>query len=181
MPRARKAAQLVDQELPGLDDAAALGQDPTPGARARKTPAKRTARGSIGTRTPSGRIASKAQMIAQVHDELYGLASMLVGIIGIKDDCVDVLTEPVMTGGGEKERLEAIVAQTVKMIARNDKLLTVLASGGVIFEAGILGSLLVPVGKRIWEHHGPNGDHHRSEEDQAAYVDRYPAPALARG
>jgi len=55
-----------------------------------------------------------------------------------------------------------------------------LAKSGLIGEIGMLGSLLYPVGKQIWQAHGPNGTGHRPvEELHDEYVDRYPAPSLA--
>jgi hypothetical protein len=119
-------------------------------------------------------------MKAKVATELYGFASMFAGIWGMRDPCAAVLAEVVPTPEGDRERLEAIVMRTVDILARNDSVLGALAKSGLIGEIGMLGSLLYPVGKQIWQAHGPNGTGHRPvEELHDEYVDRYPAPSLA--
>jgi len=182
MARRSGTAALEDQALPGLDG---LDQDPAPAAarpRRGRPPGSRS-KSTITKSTPrsaAGRVLSKTQMKAKVATELYGFASMFAGIWGMRDPCAAVLAEVVPTPEGDRERLEAIVMRTVDILARNDSVLGALAKSGLIGEIGMLGSLLYPVGKQIWQAHGPNGTGHRSvEELQDEYVDRYPAPSLA--
>jgi hypothetical protein len=183
MPRATKATAIIDESLPGLND---LDQDPQPAA-GRRGPGR--PRGSktapvkkIAHRAPSGKAMSKDQLKRNVAVEMYGFASMFAGILGMKDpDCVSPAFDQVDTPDGQQERLAAIVDRTVNLLARSDKVLSGLATTGIIGEIAMLGSLLIPWGRQVWQAHGPNGHGHKQHEE--GNIDdlkaKYPAPALA--
>lgn len=179
MPRARaiKDTGIVDESLPGMpQDPAPAGAKRGPGRPRGSTTKKTTAK--IGIRGSDGRAVSKAQLKQQVATELYGFASLFAGMWSLRDPiCAGVLTEEVtLPGLGTQERLAAIVDQAVEILARNDKVLTVLAAGGVIGQVGMLASLLMPVAKQVWHSHGPGGDQHGIESE--VDYEKYPAPAL---
>lgn len=166
-----------ESKLPGMEGLGELDQDPQPAAtrtRTRRTtkaaPAKAAGnRGKIAARTSSGRIMTKAQMTAKVRAELYLWCSAGVAIWDDRDEeCASVMFDavnvPTPDGMVEQERLSAIVDKMVDMIARNDKTLEFLANTGLFGDAGVLLSLLVPIGKRVWKNHGPNGLGHRPAE-----------------
>jgi len=186
MPRRRTAtAAPVESELPGLDD---LAPDPVPTAlRGRapraSTPAKRgpgRPRGT-GPRTAGGRLMSKDAMRAKVAAELYTYLSLFAAGWELRDpQCAQVLFEPVVlptdAGPVESERLQAIVDRLVAIISRNNAVLETLAKSGVIGELAILGHLMFPIVKAVWQAHGPAGIGHATPEEAAdAYAQRYPA------
>lgn len=186
MPRPRRVAEepIKDEALPGLSD---LDQDPQPaGSRRRGRPPGSTTKKAapkITARTSTGRVASKAQLKAQVATELYGIVSMFAALWDMRDpECAGVLTEQVMTINGQQERLAAIVEQTVELLSGNDKVLAAMANAGMIGRASVLAGLLVPVGKTVWKAHGPGGHRHGAaglEGDPNGYAAHYPAPTLA--
>lgn len=184
MPRARTVAEdasaIRDEVIPGLE------QDPAPVRRGPGRPpgtknTPKPANPKIKMRNSSGQVMSKAQLKAKVATEIYGFASMFVGLLGMKDACADVfLEEARMPDGSTQERLAAIVGKTVDILARNDNVLSAMATTGLIGELSMLGALLAPVVKQVWAAHGPGGHGHREElGDVGEYAHRYPAPSLA--
>lgn len=136
-------------------------------------------RGKIAARTASGTIMSRAAMIAKVESELYTYFSLAVATWEIKDpECAGMMLEQVVlptdSGPVRMERLAAIVNRLTAIIARNDRILAMLAKSGLIGEAAVLGSLLVPVGRQIWAAHGPTGDGHARGVDDVT-AEQYPA------
>lgn len=179
MPRTR--ATLSDAEALGL--AADLPADPQPKTPAKRGPGRpRKATGNAGkipTRNASGRIASKADMIATVKAQIYVVAAPLLAVWEIRDpECASVMSEPTMTGG---DRLEEIIDRIVAIIARNTAVLEFMAKSTALADAGMLVTLLAPIAKKVWQHHGPNGFGH-TQDPEAAHGDysaRYPAYAPA--
>lgn len=168
-----------DQGLPGTSD---LGQDPEPGSPRRRTARKATTtrrtttkRGSIGQRTSTGRIMSKSAQMAKVRDELYMWGSLIVGTVQLRDPCADMMFETVKVGGEERERLDAFVERLTSIIARNDRLLTMAASSGIIGEIAALATLLYPVAREVVRVHGPGGHGHRMEGSADVDPTTYPA------
>jgi len=177
MPRARKpaaadpdlAALGGDTPLPGMQSMA----DPPPRKRVAKTaPAGRgpgRPRTRPGPRDAGGKVLSHSAKVDKVRADLYGLASM--GIMGweLRDPCAEVMWEVVDDRG--TTRLEAILDRVVMMISRNVKVLDSMAQLGFVAELGGMAALLMPIGKTVWQHHGPNGDRHDAavERDAAAY------------
>lgn len=178
--------EFKDVALEGLEN---LPQDPKPAGtrrppgrpRGSKTTTAPAKKGGVAFRAPTGKAMSKDQVKHKVATELYGFASMFVGLLGMKDpDCAGLLTEPVNTPNGEQERLEAIVERTVNLLARSDKVLSGLATTGIIGEIAMLGSLLLPVARQVWQAHGPNGHGHGEKEENLDDLKaRYPAPTIA--
>jgi hypothetical protein len=122
---------------------------------------------------------TKAQLKRNVAIEMYGFAQMFAGILGMKDpDCIEPLFEKVETPDGTQERLAAIVDRTVNLLARSDKVLSGLATTGIIGEIAMLGGLLLPVAKQVWQAHGPGGHGHKTGENVDDLA-KYPAPAFA--
>lgn len=179
-PRLAGAGELRDTELPGMP-AGALASDPEP------KPTKRSPGRPRGTSKPKPPAApsqmTKSDKMELLYTEAYAIASLVVGAWEIKDpECAGVFSDKVENPltKERKERLEAIVMSSVRMVARHDGLLDVLAKGGVLAEIAILGSYLIPVGKQLWKAHGPNGHGHApAQEIQDDYARQYPAPALA--
>lgn len=183
----RAAADLVDQELPGLE----LDADPEPRAPRRGRPRKTTTpvkaagtRGKIPARTSSGQIMSKNAMISKVQGEIYTWLSLFAAAWEIRDpECASVLYEPATVPGpngpAQVERLAAITDRLVAMIARNDAVLETLAKSGIIGDAAVLGGLLLPVGRQLWRAHGPMGVGHAQEGQESAddVAAQYPAYA----
>lgn len=174
MPRRRTVpVEIVDGPMPGLEN---IEQDPTPARRSRA--AAKTAPKKAAGRAP-GRPTNKQQLKDKVMTELYAVASMAVGLWGMRDPCADVMLEQVPVLGGQTvERLEEICRRTVELLARNERVLEAFATAGFLGEATMLGTLLIPIAKRVYSAHGPGGHGHKGDEVEVDYG-RYPAPALA--
>lgn len=182
MPRKRPDivdTGIKDESLPGMP------ADPPPVERrgpGRPKGAKTAAKTAPMIRSAStGRAMSKAQAKAKVATELYGFASLLVGMWEMRDpECAAPWSEEVTLPAGRQDRLSAVVERVVEIFARNDAVLNAMATTGLIGEIGMLASLLWPAVKTVWQHHGPGGAGHQSAEVGAEdYAQRYPAPALA--
>lgn len=189
MPRRKATAtdELVDQSLPGLEG---LPQDPAP-RPARGRPRKNAAapvekpaagnRGRIGTRTPTGRMMSKAAMQSKVAEEVYTYLSLAAAGWELRDpECAAVLYDqvivPTAQGPRQQERLAAIADRLVAMISRNDGLLRKMAESGILGELAVMLHLAVPIGKAVWRAHGPGGQGHGdSENGQQPSYDQFPA------
>jgi hypothetical protein len=117
-------------------------------------------------------------MIAKVRDELYMWGSLIVGTWSMRDPCADMMLEPIKIAGGEMERLEAFVDRLSAIIGRNDKLLAMAASTGIVGEIAALATLLYPVAREIVRVHGPGGHGHQIE-GQTSDNGSYPAWAGA--
>lgn len=184
MPRTRRTETppIVDEVLPGLDGLNADPQPVTkrPPGRPRGSGTKAAASSRIAHRAPSGKVLSKAQVMAQVSEEAHAILTMLIGAWGIKDEeCAGVWFEGVQTASGVQERLAAVVDRVVALIARSDRLLALAAKGGLFAEIASMGALLMPVFKQVWSAHGPGGHGHAAPEQIAQDYARYPAPSLA--
>lgn len=161
--RPRRSTALIDDpEMPGAHE---LDQDATPAKRGpgrpRKattaTPAKRGPGRPPGTvkitaaRTSGGQVMSVAQMKDAVAGELGMLATLLVGVIEMRDpDMGSAFMEPISMGPlGEVDPIDGMVVRTVNLLARNQKYLAYAAKGGVLTD--ILGLLYIggTVARRI--------------------------------
>lgn len=178
MPR---RTPLADAELDGLDN---LPADPpaktaTPARRGPGRPKGSTTKGRIPVRTSTGKIASRAEMIATVKGQIYVIVAPAAAMWEIRDpECAEVLHEPTATG---EDRLEAIVDRIVAMIARNSGVLEFLAKSTLLADAGVLAMLLTPIIKKVWAHHGPMGVGHTTDPEALAsdYARNFPAYAPA--
>lgn len=171
MPR-RKIIQLEDQELPGLEDVA---QDPAPTATRTRAPRKATRavgnRGKIATRTPAGRVMSKAAMVAQVRGEV----GMYLDLMHAGWEARD----PVCAAHATRERLDTIADRFTSMIARSDKLLATATKTGILGDIIALLHAVLPIATAVVRAHGPAGTGHESvEEIQRDYAAQYP-PTVA--
>lgn len=169
MPRARATATILeDTPLDGLED---LKTDPEPAAarprRGRPPKAATGSRGKIVARTSAGRIQSKAALIGQVRDELELYLTVFVGTWGMRDpECAQVA----------QQQIPEISDRVVKLLSRNDKLLTKVAESGIFGEIAMLVSALLPIGRQVWQAHGPGGHGHApAEVNDADLAARYPA------
>jgi hypothetical protein len=117
-------------------------------------------------------------MTAKVKEDLYAIAAMIVAGAELKDPCASMWWEPVKVGGREEERLAAFVDRLSTIIARNDRLLVLASSGGLLFDIVQALTLAVPVGVAMYRVHGPGGTGHGEEHGSDDYAERYPAPAL---
>lgn len=183
MPRKKAAPPIEDIKLPGLEGIDHDRQPDAPPPRKRGRPAGSTTKatgGGIAFRSGTGKATSKAQVKSQVATELYGFATLFVGMWEYRDPCASVLTEYVEFDGRQTDRLAAIVQQTVEILSRSDKVLNALANAGMIGQLGMLAGLLYPVVRQVWSAHGPGGTGHGEEASEDGYQDRYPAPTLAR-
>jgi hypothetical protein len=183
MPRVRPAATALTEETRELGTLDDLPQDPAPKRRGRPPGSPNRAkpagnRGKIPARTADGKVMSNAQMVAKVKAELYTLAAMGVAIWDFQDhECASIMEEPTATG---QDRLEAIIDHIVAMISRSPAVLKVLAGSGIIMDAGMFLAAVLPIAKRVWEHHGPNGIGHGDPVEKAnQYAAQYPAYAGA--
>ena len=179
MPRAR----VVPPSLPDDDDEAlvtpgAVPPDPRPRAsrgagRPRKTAPKLAGnRGRIATRTASGRIMSEAQMVAKVRAELGMWLEIAAGGWEAADpECAASLFEPIRTG---QPRLDAIADRLTAIVARNKTLLVSVSKTGIVGDVVALLALLAPVGKTMWQTHGPSGRGH-SDTGVSDDLNNYPA------
>ena len=182
MPRANqqiKDSGIADEALPGM------AADPAP-VVSKRGPGR--PRGSKAAAKPvkilrdsgTGRAMSKAQAKEKVATELYGFASLMVGMWEMRDpECAAPWTEEVNLPGGRQERLAAVVGKVVDIFARNDAVLNAMATTGMIGEIGMLASLIWPAVKTAWSHHGPGGMGHQEQLGVEDYARQYPAPALA--
>jgi hypothetical protein len=184
MPRARAGAiadsGIVDESLPGMPaDPQPVTRRPPGRPRGSKT-VKKAAPAKIIRDSSSGRAMSKAQAKAKVATELYGVASLMVGMWEMRDpDCAGVWTDTLELPSGTQERLAAVVERVVDIFARNDAVLSAMATTGILGEVALLGSLIWPALKKAWQHHGPNGvGHGGGEEAGMDYARQYPAPSL---
>lgn len=195
MPRVRRPVSSTEttEDRLGENDEAGIGQDPPPRTR---TPRKRAAvkatgnRGKIATRSTSGRIMSKAQMIDKVSAEVYMWLSLAANgwelseeIQGVAEPCARVMFEtvrvPTPDGVVEVERLSGIAARITAVIARNDSLLSTVAKGGIITDIAVLATLLWPVGRMIATNHVLGSHSPRAETSNDDFERQYPIPAFA--
>jgi hypothetical protein len=162
-----------------------LPQDPPPkrrgrppGSPNRKTTTTAGNRGKISARTAAGKIMSKPEMMAKVKGELYMLVAAGYAIWDMKDPtCAEVMQIPMPDG---RDRIEAIVDHMVAIIGRNAGVLAFLSKTGVMMDAGMLFTALMPIAKQWWVHHGPNGVGHGEPAEVAnGYAATYPAYAGA--
>lgn len=169
----RRAAQadsttMTEVELP-LDPAPRA----TPVRKPRRAPVAGN-RGRIPVRGKTGTIMSKADMIAKVTAELYMGSAALMALWDIRDpDCAAVMYEP--AGSAGQERLAEIIDHIVSIIARKTAVLEFMAKSGLLVDVAMLAGLLAPVGKRLWQHHGPNGLGHADPAEVASdYASQFP-------
>lgn len=191
MPRPRKTASTPidaeDQNLPGMHDED-FPQDPQPAKRGPGRPRKSATPGApkVTTRRPTtraaraGRVMTRAQMVDKVSAEMYAFSSMLLVAWEIRDpECASVMydqvTIPTPNGMVADQRLNALIARTVAIIARDEKRLELLAKSGMVGELIGLGALLVPIGKQVWRHHGPGAAGHGDQTEMGYDPAQYPA------
>lgn len=180
---ARRAAAAVAEELdqdtiPSLED---LAQDPAPAPvrreRAPRKAAPRKAagnRGKIPTRTSTGRIQSKAEVRQKVATEVETWLNLAVGSWQMVDEeCAGLMYEQTRTG---EERLQVVCDRVTSMLCRNDTVARYVAESGIIGDAVVLLTALLPVAKAVYANHGPNGYGHRSREEvKGEWATQYPA------
>jgi hypothetical protein len=176
MPRKRVIAPELpaDMPLPGMPGETA---DPEPGQPRRRgrPPGSRTRTTTTRARAPratTGRAMTKAQMVGKVRDELYLWGSIVIGTWAMRDPCAEMMLDTARIGGEDRERLEAFVDRLAGMIGRNDKLLQIAASSGIVGEVAALAAIVYPVGREIFRIHGPGGHGHQIEgipDDSGAY------------
>ncbi len=166
MPRARKPTAVLDDPPFDLD----LPTDPEPAAAKTRRPTGRPPGRprKIAARTPSGRIQSKASLMAQVQTEAEMYLTLFVGAWGMRDpECAEVANQ----------QIPEIAARVVKILSRNETLLAKVADSGILGDVAMLISALMPVGRQVWRAHGPGGHGHAPVEvDHDALAARYPVP-----
>lgn len=165
MPRAKRTEILEDQPLSGLEG---LDQDPEPAApkpRGRKPRAAGKAKAAA--KTPARR-ATKAALRAKVQDEVTMYLSLAAAGWELRDpDCAAAATQ---------ERIAVIAERLTSMIARNDALLEMAGKSGIIGDIVALIHAAWPIGRAVWQAHGPAGTGHAVEDQDYG---RYPAYAPA--
>ena len=179
MPRANpqiKDSGIVDQALPDMP--------PDPAPVAKRGPGRprgaKTTKPVKMVRDSGGRAMSKAQAKDKVATELYGLASLMVGMWEMRDpECAGPWTEEVNLPGGRQERLAAVVGKVVDILARNDSVLNALATTTMLSEGAVLAGLIWPPVRTVWRHHGPGGMGHQPMQEAEDYARQYPAPEFA--
>lgn len=119
-------------------------------------------------------------MQAKVSSEIYAYVSMAAAGWEMRDpECAGVLYEAVTIPGPggpvEVQRLQAITDRIVAMISRNDDLLKKFSESGILGEIAVLGTLLFPIGRALWAHHGPTGTGHQVGQGGGFDVDQFPA------
>lgn len=153
-----------------------LEADPEPaevprrsGARAASKLAARPAKKAPGR-------PAKQDKIAKVETEIYTYLSLAVGVWEVMDpDCASILTEQCVVPGDRgpvtMERLEAITNRLVKIAAKNERVLNVLAQSAVLGDIGVLATLLRPVVVQVYRHHGPG----RNRKGRGVDLDGFPS------
>lgn len=171
MARPRKAAAIPlppeDADWAGKPDE--YEDDPQPAAARRPVgrPKGSGNRGKIATRTASGRIQSRASLVAQVKAEVYLYLTVVAGAWSLRDPwCAASLTE---------ERIDALAGGIVDMISRNEKALEFAGRSGIFGDIAKIGSAALPVGIAVWKAHGPGGHGHQLREEGAEDAHLYPA------
>lgn len=172
MPRTR----TVQQADP---DAAALGlenlpADPAPSAPKRRgrPPGSGNKSAVIPARRSNGTIMSHAEMIDAVKGQVMMLVLPLATLWEVRDpECSAVLSDEVTAKGDT--RLEAIVDRLMVMVARQPSVLAFMAKNTLLLDLGMMSTLLAPIIKKVWRHHGPNGTGHGiDEQEQASAYER---------
>jgi hypothetical protein len=174
MPRVAKktaapAAELEDQELPGLER---LEQDPPPRRRPGR-PRKSVAAGNAGripARTPSGKIASKASMQADVRAQLTVYLASGAALWSLRD--------PICAAEATEERIETVADGLTAMLSRSPAALEFAAKSGILGDIAKILHAALPVVRAVWRHHGPGGTGHGTEDqiDHGSYPP-YAVPA----
>lgn len=178
MPRTKRVTSdtLTDAPFPELAELDPAAADPTPGQAPKRrgrppgSTNKTGTRGRIATRTPSGRIASKAQMQAKVREEVELWLSLGQGLWETRD--------PECASTASPERIATIADSLTALIARSPRLLEYAASSGVIGDVIRLITAAAPIVVAVLKAHGPAG-HGHSQDADINDVNDFPAYAAA--
>lgn len=175
MPRRRVTAEASPDELAAMETVTEqTGGDPVPGQRrgrrATSTEPKTGNRGRIPVRTPAGKIASKAQQIETVREQIEFFLSLGAAGWAMRDEeCAATATD---------ERIGKFTEGLTRMVARSPKLLNYAATTGILGDIVMMLSAAVPVATAVWKAHGPNGHRHGVRDElEGLDSDRFPAYA----
>ncbi len=169
MPHKSTRAAVADPDQAALSDPVMkLDADPVPRRRAASSTGRAAGRPRTkpGARDAGGRVLSHAAQVDKVRADLTEVLVLGASGIALKDSCAERLFEEVPRYG-HLSRLEAIIERAVNIVARNPKVLSAAASGGVLVEVAALVGLVAPVLMTVWQHHGPGGVGH--DDEQAAH------------
>lgn len=155
----------IDPDAAALSGMDTMPADPAP---AKRGPGRPKGTGSIsGPRKPNGTIMSKADMTAAVRGQIMMLVLPVAAAWELRDEeCASVLTEEVTPRGDS--RIEAIIDQIMVMIGRHAGVLEFMAKNTLLVDMGMMATLLLPIVKKVWKHHGPNGAGHGAQEQERA-------------
>lgn len=163
-----KQEEAISGEFPennGTDLGRELTPDPEPGAapKKRRSPAMKAAK-------PRSAASSRTAVIGELTTELETYAKMMALTIAVRGDEV--------CSAALSSQAHEIASALAVLIARSDRMLSIVHGGGLLADLTKLGMAAFPVVQAVREHHSGKKET-TSDGDSLGAFPAYPGPAQA--